>query len=376
MYAFFFKTGDTIIDDSVELSTATAMQPTDTLNEPTETSPRTHVSVSTQTTVPKRSETATRSDVFQRSYETMYGSTHSSQTKPTARKATKKTITLTTVASPNEYTTIGINVTLSVPNKIIVTIGNEAKTVTELSSISTKVTIHAPIHNASINLKTVTTTATPLIIRTTKQLTINDNHTSQETPFCSPPSPDYCECVAEGTWTIVQKRFDGSVDFYRNWTEYKEGFGDENGEFWLGNDVLHHMTSSAKYSLKIYVTDRNNMTKYAVYDTFGIADETDGYRLTIDGYCGDAGDSMIFHQHGQMFSTNDRDNDNSPMHCAQSRHGAWWYHNCGKANLNGRYYYDNSNLRVDGINWLDWYLVDLSTGHSLKETTMMIKQVL
>ena len=37
--------------------------------------------------------------------------------------------------------------------------------------------------------------------------------------------PDYCECDTDGIWTIIQKRFDGSVDLYRNSTEYKEGFG-------------------------------------------------------------------------------------------------------------------------------------------------------
>ena len=226
-----------------------------------------------------------------------------------------------------------------------------------------KMTTPTPIQSTSTDLKTTTT----------KQLTTEQSAiTSTSSPqVCSSTSPDYCECVAGGMWTVIQRRFDGSVDFYRTWTEYKEGFGDENGEFWPGNEALHQMTSSANYMLKLNLTNWDNVTKYAVYNTFRVADEADGYRLTIGGYCGDAGDSMTDHNNGQMFSTKDRDNDMWDNHCAQVRQGGWWYRFCGDANLNGVYYYDNDNVRAWGINWYEWPNFE---GNSLKETTMMIKE--
>jgi hypothetical protein len=33
---------------------------------------------------------------------------------------------------------------------------------------------------------------------------------------------------------VLQRRQNGSVDFYRDWNNYTQGFGDVNGEFWIG----------------------------------------------------------------------------------------------------------------------------------------------
>lgn len=48
------------------------------------------------------------------------------------------------------------------------------------------------------------------------------------------------------------------------------------------------------------------------------------------------GDSLSYHQ-GRPFSTEDRDNDIAVTNCAMSYKGAWWYKNCHRANLNGKY---------------------------------------
>ena len=44
-------------------------------------------------------------------------------------------------------------------------------------------------------------------------------------------------------WTLIERRQDGSVDFYRTWDEYRDGFGDLEGEFWLGNEHIYQITN-------------------------------------------------------------------------------------------------------------------------------------
>ena len=102
-----------------------------------------------------------------------------------------------------------------------------------------------------------------------------------------------CDMTMDGGgWTVFQKRLDGSVDFYLGWEFYKNGFGDLNGEFWLGNDNLHRLTAADDVMLRVDLEDFDGDIRYAEYTTFKVADKGDKYRLVIGGYNGTAGDSM------------------------------------------------------------------------------------
>ena len=106
-----------------------------------------------------------------------------------------------------------------------------------------------------------------------------------------------CDMTTDGGgWTVFQRRLDGSVDFYRDWESYKNGFGDLNGEFWLGNDNLHRLTAFDDVTLRVDLEDFEGNKTYAEYTTFKVADEVDKYRLLIGGYSGTAGESMIYHK--------------------------------------------------------------------------------
>ena len=91
---------------------------------------------------------------------------------------------------------------------------------------------------------------------------------------------------------MFQRRMDGSENFYLGWESYRTGFGNLNGEFWLGNDNLHRLTAKSNMMLRVDMEDYNSVRKYAEYATFSVANAKDNYRLAIDGYRGTAGDSM------------------------------------------------------------------------------------
>ena len=53
----------------------------------------------------------------------------------------------------------------------------------------------------------------------------------------------FCDTkTADGGWTVIQRRIDGSVDFNRSWSDYEKGFGDLNGEFWYGLKNMNCLT--------------------------------------------------------------------------------------------------------------------------------------
>ena len=152
----------------------------------------------------------------------------------------------------------------------------------------------------------------------------------------------YCDRETDGGgWIVFQRRQDGSVDFYRDWNAYKRGFGSASGEFWLGLDTLHYLTSQAgsTYELRIDMVFKTTAEKhYAKWSTFRVEGEANNYRLHVSGFSSPTlVDSMRTHN-GQQFSTRDRDHDSSHGgDCSNLYKGSWWYRNCYDVNVNGLY---------------------------------------
>ena len=96
-----------------------------------------------------------------------------------------------------------------------------------------------------------------------------------------------CDMLTDGGgWTIFQRRQDSSVDFYRGWKDYKTGFGDLHGNFWLGLDKIHRLTESGQNVLRVDLTDWTDDKAYAKYGSFSVASESDAYRMNCASFSG------------------------------------------------------------------------------------------
>ncbi|XP_056360994.1 tenascin isoform X3 [Oenanthe melanoleuca] len=164
------------------------------------------------------------------------------------------------------------------------------------------------------------------------------------------PLQVFCDMGEDGGgWIVFLRRQNGKQDFYKNWNTYVAGFGDPKDEFWIGLENLHKITSQGQYELRVDLRDKGD-TAHAVYERFSVGDAKSRYRLRVDGYSGTAGDSMTYHN-GRSFSTFDKDHDSAITNCALSYKGAFWYKNCHRVNLMGRY---GDNSHSQGVNWFHW----------------------
>lgn len=167
-----------------------------------------------------------------------------------------------------------------------------------------------------------------------------------------------------GGWIVFQHRFNGLLDFERGWSEYTNGFGDKRSEFWLGLEILHKLTRNTPTEMRVDLEDFDGVRRFAKYSVFQV-DGSITYRLRISQHSGDAGNGFA-HANGMAFSTKDRDQDTYNNNCAQKYRGAWWYHACHDANLNGLY-----GAGVNSNSYNRWS--PFRGSNSLKSSKMMIR---
>ncbi|KAM9857668.1 fibrinogen-like protein 1 [Aulostomus maculatus] len=194
----------------------------------------------------------------------------------------------------------------------------------------------------------------------------------------------YCDMNNGGGWTVFQRRRDGQENFDRAWVEYKHGFGDlysPEGEFWLGNEPLHFLTTQGNYDLRVDMEDFEGNQRFAEYKNFKVGGEKDQYQLNLGKYSGNAGDALAdAHNppsdgkfHGIKFRTYDqqnRDAEDDDVNCVRHSRSGWWFSKCDSGNLNGHYYKGPYQAMTDdGVVWYTWH----GWWYSIKSVVMMVR---
>ncbi|XP_023036449.2 ficolin-2-like isoform X2 [Drosophila willistoni] len=152
---------------------------------------------------------------------------------------------------------------------------------------------------------------------------------------------------------VILNRFDGSENFTRSWNEFRMGFGNLNGEFFIGLDHLHRITNSQQFELYVEYKYFDGIKGFARYDNFRIGNENTGYVLKSLGafYGSNIDDLMTSNNLNQKFTTYDKDNNKDYRNCAQTFKGAWWFGFCRGPNPLAQY---SRNARSSELSSMSW----------------------
>ncbi|XP_014794621.1 PREDICTED: angiopoietin-related protein 3 [Calidris pugnax] len=163
----------------------------------------------------------------------------------------------------------------------------------------------------------------------------------------------YCEMKLGTSWTVIQNRVDGSLDFNQTWDAYTNGFGDLNGEFWLGLNKTYSITKQGDYILRIELQDWKENKRYVEY-AFSLGGPETNYTLQLSRVSGSIPNALP-EQTQLRFSTADRDVDIiNDFNCPENFLGGWWHSECEETNLNGKYVAPRSRGRLDRRKGLYW----------------------
>ena len=146
----------------------------------------------------------------------------------------------------------------------------------------------------------------------------------------------YCNMTIDGGgWIVIQRnRINSQLSFDRNWKEYEEGFGDLNKDFWAGLKLMHTLTQTGQWEMRVDYQKKDKTWSYLHYNQFSVGNSSEEYLWNLRGFTGVGHDWFDYHN-GMMFTTSDNDNDDY-IHgnCAVIMKDGWWYKNCDSTNIN------------------------------------------
>ena len=148
----------------------------------------------------------------------------------------------------------------------------------------------------------------------------------------------YCDMTTDdGGWIVIQRnRKNSQLSFNKNWKEYEDGFGDLNDDFWAGLKLMHTLTQTGQWEMRVDYRKNDKTWSYLHYDQFSVGSDSEEYPLTVGGFTG-MGDDWFASPplNGMRFTTVDNENDEwSSGNCAVHHKNGWWFNNCGLIRIN------------------------------------------
>ncbi len=165
----------------------------------------------------------------------------------------------------------------------------------------------------------------------------------------------YCDMETErGGWLTILRRTQSAntIEFDKFQEHYENGFGDLNGEFWLGLRTMHQLTKNGDCEMRVDLYDEvDSNVAYIYYDLFKV-DHFPEYTLHL-GKSNRSNSSLtdsLRQFNGQKFTVSKHELDNKQdTMCAQGR-GGWWYINnvCSQ----------QGSVLTNSADELEWWVTD------------------
>ncbi|KFW82023.1 Angiopoietin-related protein 3, partial [Manacus vitellinus] len=163
----------------------------------------------------------------------------------------------------------------------------------------------------------------------------------------------YCEMKFGTSWTVIQKRVDGSLDFNQTWDAYTKGFGDLNEEFWLGLNKTYSITKQGDYILRIELQDWKGNKRHIEY-LFSLGGPDTNYTLQLSRISGSIPNALPEQTELQSCSSETEQRVRVQLTFPHYSLGGWWHSECEETNLNGKYVTPRSRARLERRKGLYW----------------------
>lgn len=140
------------------------------------------------------------------------------------------------------------------------------------------------------------------------------------------PFEVYCLTDPKGTcgWTLVWRRNEISDDFNRTWSEYRNGFGELEDNFFIGLDKLYALTNAETQQLRIGIKYSEHNWELDIFEEFVVGNVCTQYEVYVKNT---NNKSSLFQRLGKRahFFTKDLESKWRNEECARVMGIGWWY---------------------------------------------------